>query len=130
MFVPYRGRRIFWTKLPFWEVVFYTTILIVGYICFLPPENKCSTNLFFENSDSTNLEIVKHDTRFMDLVLASLEWSSVFQRDWKQSCSLVSSRNKEQPHQSGDKETRMNLFPEEWLIWEGARYKRILTFLS
>lgn len=29
--------------------------------------------LFFENSDSTNLEMIKHDTGFMDLVLGNLE---------------------------------------------------------
>lgn len=59
-------------------MVFYIIILIVGYICFLFFENKCSINLFFENFDSINLEIVKYDIRFMDLVFVSLEWSLVF----------------------------------------------------
>lgn len=45
-------------------------VLVVGYIYFLIPENKCNVKLF----DSTNLKIVKHDTGFMDLVLANLEW--------------------------------------------------------
>lgn len=48
-------------------------VLILWCICFLLPENKCNVNLFFENSDSTNLEIVKCDCGFMDLVLANLE---------------------------------------------------------
>lgn len=38
---------------------------------FLFPENKGNSNLFLENSDSTNLEILKRDTGFMDLVLAN-----------------------------------------------------------
>lgn len=38
-------------------------------MCFLLPENEGNINLFLENSDSTNLEIVKCDTGFMYLVL-------------------------------------------------------------
>lgn len=106
----------------------YEKSFFIVLVCFLIHENKCNTNLF----DSTNLEIVKHDTGFMDLVLANLEWSLGFlcfsaPRDGKQSCSLVSFSNKEQPLQSDGKETRKDLFLEEWLIGE---YKRILTFLS
>lgn len=106
----------------------YEKSFFIVLVCFLIHEHKCNTNLF----DSTNLEIVKHDSGFRDLVLANLEWSlgflcSAAPRDGKQSCSLVSSSNKEQPLQSDGKETREDLFPEEWLIGE---YKRILTFLS
>lgn len=76
----------------FYEKLFFI-VLVVGYMCFLIPESKSNTSLF----DNTNLEIVKHDTGCMDLVLANLERSFYAPRDQQQSCPLVSSSNKEPP---------------------------------
>lgn len=107
----------------------YEKSFFIVLVCFLIHEHKCNTNLF----DSTNLEIVKHDSGFMDLVLANFEWSLGFlcssaPRDGKQSCSLqCPSVTKSCPSSQMVKNTRKDLFPEEWLIGE---YKRILTFLS